>query len=84
MSTSKKVVVIGGTGLVGSRAVTILRNAGHDVVVASSRNGINAFTGEGLEAALSGADAVIDVSNIVSYDEPVIRNFFATSARLLP
>lgn len=83
MSTSKKVVVIGGTGLVGSRAVTILRNAGHEVVVASSRNGINAFTGEGLEAALSGADAVIDVSNIVSYDEPVIRNFFATSTRNL-
>ncbi|MBW9056534.1 SDR family oxidoreductase [Rhizobium mesosinicum] len=83
MSTSKKFVVIGGTGLIGSKAVAILRNAGHDVVVASSRNGINAFTGEGLEAALSGADAVIDVSNMMSFDEPVLRNFFATSSRNL-
>ncbi len=83
MSKSKKVVVIGGTGLVGSKAVTILRKAGHKVVVASSRNGINAFTGEGLEAALSGADAVIDVSNLLSFEEPVIRNFFETSSRNL-
>lgn len=83
MNKSKKVVVIGGTGLVGSKAVTMLRNAGHEVVVASSRNGINAFTGEGLEAALSGADAVIDVSNLLSFEEPVIRDFFETSSRNL-
>lgn len=83
MSMSRKVVVIGGTGLVGSKAVTLLRNAGHQVVVASSRNGINAFTGEGLEAAISGADAVIDVSNMASYDERALRNFFATSSRNL-
>jgi uncharacterized protein YbjT (DUF2867 family) len=83
MNTSKKVVVIGGTGLVGSKAVAILRNAGHEAVAASSRNGINAFTGEGLQAALAGADAVIDVSNLMSFDEPVIRNFFATSSRNL-
>lgn len=83
MSTLKKVVVVGGTGLVGAKAVTLLRDAGHDVVVASSKNGINAYTGEGLEAALVDADAVIDVSNMLSFDEPVIRDFFGRSSRNL-
>jgi uncharacterized protein YbjT (DUF2867 family) len=83
MSNSRKVVVIGGTGLIGSRAVTMLRDAGHTAIAASPSNGINAFTGEGLAAALAGADAVIDVSNMMSFDEPVIRNFFVTSGQNL-
>ncbi len=83
MSNSRKVVVIGGTGLIGSKAVAILRDAGHEAVVASPSNGINAFTGEGLDTALAGADAVIDVSNLMSFDAPVIRNFFATSGNNL-
>lgn len=84
MSTlKKKVVVIGGTGLIGSKAVELLRKAGHEAVAASSRNGINAYTGEGLAQALAGADAVIDVSNMMSFDKAVITDFFATSSRNL-
>jgi uncharacterized protein YbjT (DUF2867 family) len=79
----KKVVVIGGTGLIGSKAVKLLQDAGHDAVVASSRNGINAYTGEGLKEAVAGADAVIDVSNMMSFDKAVITDFFATSSRNL-
>ncbi|MFS2152460.1 SDR family oxidoreductase [Rhizobium sp. Rhizsp42] len=83
MSKMKKVVVMGGTGLIGSKAVKLLQNAGHEAVVASSRNGINAYTGEGLEEALAGADAVIDVSNMMSFDKAVITEFFGTSSRNL-
>ena len=83
MSKLKKVVVIGGTGLIGSKAVKLLHDAGHEAVVASSRNGINAYTGEGLAEALAGADAVIDVSNMMSFDRDVITDFFATSSRNL-
>ncbi len=83
MSKLKKVVVIGGTGLIGSKAVKLLQDAGHEAVVASSRNGINAYTGEGLAEALAGADAVIDVSNMMSFDRDVITDFFATSSRNL-
>ncbi len=80
MSTLKKVAVIGGTGLIGSKAVKLLRDAGHEAVAASSRNGINAYTGEGLAEALAGADAVIDVSNMMSFDKTVITDFFGTSS----
>ena len=83
MSKMKKVVVIGGTGLIGSKAVKLLQDAGHEAVVASSRNGINAYTGEGLAEALAGADAVIDVSNMMSLDKAVITDFFGTSSRNL-
>lgn len=83
MTKMKKVVVIGGTGLIGSKAVKLLQDAGHEAVVASSRNGINAYTGEGLAEALAGADAVIDVSNMMSFDRDVITDFFATSSRNL-
>lgn len=83
MTKIKKVVVIGGTGLIGSKAVKLLQDAGHEAVVASSRNGINAYTGEGLAEALAGADAVIDVSNMMSFDRDVITDFFATSSRNL-
>ncbi|WP_421367999.1 SDR family oxidoreductase [Agrobacterium tumefaciens] len=80
MSKLKKVVVIGGTGLIGSKTVKLLQDAGHEAVVASSRNGINAYTGEGLAKALVGADAVIDVSNMMSFEKDVITDFFATSS----
>ncbi|MCJ8056951.1 SDR family oxidoreductase [Shinella curvata] len=83
MTKLKKVVVIGGTGLIGSKAVELLQDAGHEAVAASSRNGINAYTREGLEAALAGADAVIDVSNMMSFDKDVITDFFETSSRNL-
>ncbi|MFK0335497.1 SDR family oxidoreductase [Rhizobium sp. NPDC090275] len=83
MTNLKKVVVIGGTGLIGSKAVKLLQDAGHEAVAASSRNGINAYTGEGLEAALTGADAVIDVSNMMSFDKAAITDFFETSSRNL-
>ncbi len=83
MTKMKKVVVIGGAGLTGSKAVKLLQDAGQEVVAASSRNGINAYTGEGLEEALEGADAVIDVSNMMSFDKAVITDFFGTSSRNL-
>ncbi len=83
MNTVKKVVVIGGTGLIGSKAVRLLQDAGHEAVVASSRNGINAYTGEGLGKALAGADAVIDVSNMMSFDKQALVDFFGTSSRKL-
>ncbi|CAN7726783.1 MULTISPECIES: SDR family oxidoreductase [Ensifer] len=83
MTKMKKVVVIGGTGLIGSKAVKLLQDAGHEAVVASSHNGINAYTGEGLAEALAGADAVIDVSNMMSFDKAVITDFFDTSSRNL-
>lgn len=80
MTKIKKVVVIGGTGLIGSKAVKLLQDAGQEAVAASSRNGINAYTGEGLAEALAGADAVIDVSNMMSFDKTVITDFFGTSS----
>ena len=83
MSMSRKIVVLGGTGLIGSKAVALLRKAGHDAVVASPSQGIDSMTGKGLDAAMAGADAVIDVSNLMSFEEQVIRNFFATSSRNL-
>ena len=83
MTKMEKVVVIGGTGLIGSKAVKLLQDVGHEAIVASSRNGINAYTGEGLAEALAGADAVIDVSNMMSFDKAVITDFFDTSSRNL-
>ncbi|RFZ82591.1 NAD-dependent epimerase/dehydratase family protein [Shinella sp. WSJ-2] len=83
MSEMKKVAVIGGTGLIGSKAVKLLQEAGHEAVAASSRNGINAYTGEGLIEALAGADAVIDVSNMMSFDRQALVDFFSTSSRNL-
>ncbi len=83
MTKMKKVVVIGGTGLIGSKAVKLLQGADHEAVVASSRNGINVYTGEGLVEALADADAVIDVSNIMSFDKEALVGFFGTSSRNL-
>ncbi len=78
-----KIVVIGGTGLIGSKTVKILRERGHDVVPASPSTGINTLTGEGLEAALAGAAVVVDVANAPSWDDQAVLNFFETSGRNL-
>lgn len=78
-----KIVVAGGSGLVGSRLVTRLREQRFDVVSASRRTGVNTVTGEGLDAALDGADVVIDVTNAPSFDEPDVTEFFRTSTQRL-
>src|SRR5580704_14591135 len=78
-----KIVVIGGTGLIGSKTVSILRKAGHDVVAASPRNGINSITGEGLKQAMAGADVVVDLANSPSFEDKAVLEFFETSGRNL-
>jgi uncharacterized protein YbjT (DUF2867 family) len=78
-----KIVVIGGTGLVGSKLVTKLREHGHDVVAASPDTGVNTITGEGLAEALRAASVVVDVSNSPSFEETAVMNFFTTSTRNL-
>jgi hypothetical protein len=80
-----KIVVIGGTGLVGSKTVAILRRGGHEVVAASPKSGINTITGEGLKEAMAGAQVVIDLANSPSFEDKVVLEFFETSGRsLLP
>jgi uncharacterized protein YbjT (DUF2867 family) len=78
-----KIVVIGGTGLIGSKAVSILRQAGHDVLAASPKNGINSITGEGLKQAMAGADVVVDLANSPSFENQAVLEFFQTSGRNL-
>jgi uncharacterized protein YbjT (DUF2867 family) len=80
-----KIVVIGGTGLIGSKTVAILRQGGHEVVAASPKSGINTITGEGLKQALAGAQVVIDLANSPSFEDKAVLEFFETSGRnLLP
>jgi uncharacterized protein YbjT (DUF2867 family) len=74
-----KVVVIGGTGLIGSKTVVILRERGHEVVAASPRSGVNTITGEGLKAALTGAQVVVDLANSPSFENKAVLEFFETS-----
>jgi uncharacterized protein YbjT (DUF2867 family) len=62
-----KIVVIGGTGLIGSKTVAILRRGGHEVVAASPKSGVNSITGEGLKEAMAGAQVVIDLTNSPSF-----------------
>jgi uncharacterized protein YbjT (DUF2867 family) len=78
-----KIVVIGGTGLIGSKTVAILRQGGQEVVVASPKGGVNTVTEEGLKEAIDGAQVVIDVSNAPSFDPQVVLEFFETSGRNL-
>lgn len=78
-----KIVVIGGTGLIGSKTVAILRQGGHDVVAASPKSGINTITGEGLKEGLAGAQAVIDLANSPSFEDKAVLEFFETSGRNL-
>jgi uncharacterized protein YbjT (DUF2867 family) len=78
-----KIVVIGGSGLIGSRVVALLGAAGHEALAASPRSGVNAVTGEGLSNALAGAQAVVDVTNAPSWEPQAVLDFFLTSARNL-
>lgn len=78
-----KVVVIGGTGLIGSKVVTKLGERGYDVVAASPNTGVNTLTGEGLADVLEGASVVVDVSNSPSFADAAVMEFFQTSTRNL-
>ncbi|MGB9166693.1 MAG: SDR family oxidoreductase [Rhodomicrobium sp.] len=78
-----KIVVIGGTGLIGSKTVPILRQGGHEVVAASRKSGINSITGEGLKEAMTGAQVVVDLSNSPSFEDKAVLDFFETSGRNL-
>jgi uncharacterized protein YbjT (DUF2867 family) len=76
-----KLVIIGGTGLIGSKVVTRLRERGHDAVAASPDTRVNTLTGVGLAAALQDASVVVDVSNSPSFEERAVMDFFTTSTR---
>ena len=78
-----KIVVIGGTGLIGSKAVPILRQRGHEVVAASPNTGVNSITGEGLKEAMAGTQVVIDLANSPSFEDKAVLEFFETSGRNL-
>jgi uncharacterized protein YbjT (DUF2867 family) len=78
-----KIVVIGGTGLIGSKVVAKLREQGHDPVAASPASGVNSVTGEGLPDVLGGAEVVIDVSNAPDWQDDAVMHFFQTSTRNL-
>lgn len=78
-----KLVVIGGTGLIGTKLVNILRQRGHDVVAASPASGVNTITGEGLAEALAGTQVVVDVANSPSFEDKAVLEFFETSGRNL-
>jgi uncharacterized protein YbjT (DUF2867 family) len=78
-----KIVVIGGTGLIGSKTVAILRQGGHEVVAASPRSGINTITGEGLKEAMAGTQVVIDLANSPSFEDKAVLEFFEISGRNL-
>ena len=78
-----KIVVIGGTGLIGSRLVTKLREHGQEALAASPNSGVNSVTGEGLAEAMRGASVVVDVSNAPSWEDAAVMNFFETSTRNL-
>ena len=78
-----KIIVIGGTGLIGSKSVAILRQGGHEAIAASPKSGINSITGEGLKEAMAGAQVVIDLANSPSFEDKAVLEFFETSGRNL-
>src|ERR1700751_973677 len=78
-----KIVVIGGTGLIGSKTVAILRQGAHEVVAASPKSGVNTITGEGVKEAVTGAQGVIDLANSPSFEDKAVLEFFETSGRNL-
>lgn len=78
-----KIVVIGGTGLIGSKTVNRLRALGHEVIAASPNSGVNTITGEGLSEAMEGTDVVIDLANSPSFEDKAVMEFFETSGRNL-
>lgn len=71
-----KIVVIGGTGLIGSKVVNKIRQAGHEVIAASPNTGINTITGEGLAEALNNTDVVVDLANSPSFEDKAVLEFF--------
>jgi uncharacterized protein YbjT (DUF2867 family) len=83
MNNKMKIVVIGGTGLIGTKLVNNLRNRGHEVLAASPKSGVNTFTGEGLAEALTGAQVVVDVANAPSWEDKAVMEFFQTAGRNL-
>src|SRR5437764_3954003 len=78
-----KIVVIGGTGLIGSRLVNKLREHGHEAIAASPNSGVNSVTGEGLAEVLQGASAAVDATNSPTWEDAAVLNFFETSTRNL-
>src|SRR6187200_264994 len=78
-----KIVVIGGTGLIGSKTVAILRQGGHEVVAASPNSGVNTITGQGVKEAVAGAQVVIDLANSPSFEDKAVLEFFETSGHNL-
>src|SRR5690349_6020968 len=78
-----KIVVIGGTGLIGAKLVKNLQQQGHEVVAAAPSSGVNTITGEGLAEALKGAHVVVDVANAPSWEDKAVLEFFETSGRNL-
>ena len=78
-----KIVVIGGTGLIGSKTIVLLRDAGHDALAAAPDTGVNTVTGEGLEAALDGAEVVVDLANSRSFEPSAVMEFFTAHEKNL-
>jgi uncharacterized protein YbjT (DUF2867 family) len=78
-----KIVVVGGSGLIGSKLVAMFTRDGHEVVAASRRSGFDTVTGEGLAEALKGASVVVDVSNSPSFEDAAVMKFFKTSTHNL-
>lgn len=78
-----KIVVIGGTGLIGTKVVAHLRNWGHQVIAASPATGVNTITGEGLAEAMTGTDVVVDLANSPSFEDKAVLEFFQTAGRNL-
>ncbi|WP_454692991.1 SDR family oxidoreductase [Achromobacter aegrifaciens] len=78
-----KILVIGGTGLIGSKLVKLLNERGHEAIAASPATGVNTMTGAGLDAALAGVDTVVDVANSPSFEDRAVLEFFQTSGRNL-
>ncbi len=81
--SAMKIVVIGGSGLIGKKLVNNLRALGHEVIAASPSSGVNTVTGEGLAEALAGAEVVVDVANSPSFEDKAVMEFFETSGRNL-
>ena len=78
-----KIVVIGGTGLIGSKVVAILKAKGHDAIAAAPNTGVNTITGEGLKEAMAGTQVVVDLANSPSFEDKAVLEFFQTSGRNL-
>ena len=83
MSAKRKIVVIGGTGLIGTKLVNNLRQRGHEVLAASPKSGVDTFTGRGLAEALTGAQVVVDLANAPVWEDKAVMEFFLTAGRNL-